>query len=357
MNFFRNFFHYFSKEVTEQKEEPSISFPPFQLISENDYQNMLSQLECLICKEVMYNAMESECCGVGCCESCTNISKLNSTKCPQCRKIVIWKSNKLVRKMISELSFICPDCSQTTTRSEWENHKKKCTDNKLTCKYPNCTVTGTQKEIEKHDQICGLRFSTCKNCKEDIRLSEMEQHVKFNCLSRFIICELCETPLEARQLKDHRESECSFRVLSCTICEEFYTAFDLESHFPECQEKKQKELKILFERELNIEIDQDAFESRKENETLKNETLENETLENETLENEIPKENQNEIENGIENENREISKEEQDPFEMGNRNDILLLENEEPKLENGNKRQIEEDSKLQPKKKSKSIDI
>ena len=98
--------------------------------------------ECIVCLEIMEDAVEFLCCFNTCCEKCAQ----NLEICPCCRHTPLqYRPSIQVRRWIGCMPITCSYCSHNTTRGEIKSHLKSCPQKPDTCRICSKEIPGTER--------------------------------------------------------------------------------------------------------------------------------------------------------------------------------------------------------------------
>lgn len=92
----------------------------------------LDQLECPICRETAFDAVECSACSRIFCERC--VSAIN--RCAICRASQSYKPSTLARRITANLPCQCKTCGLNLTRGTINEHEVAC--GPIACPAPNC---------------------------------------------------------------------------------------------------------------------------------------------------------------------------------------------------------------------------
>eukprot|EP01114_Cavostelium_apophysatum_P011822 TRINITY_DN2633_c0_g1_i2.p1 TRINITY_DN2633_c0_g1~~TRINITY_DN2633_c0_g1_i2.p1 ORF type:complete len:375 (+),score=8.36 TRINITY_DN2633_c0_g1_i2:48-1172(+) len=181
---------------------------------------MEREFECLICADILNDAVEITCCNSLCCQGCFDeVIKREDPLCPNCRAPKGGsRPNVPVRRMVSNLPAECPNrCGEKVTRGTLEEHKAKCPLGVVICARSERCPPVLRKELEQHRlNMCPLRPVPCPNCGDDVVYEEMQKHLDAECQEGKVECQNCHAGLLRKELTDH-EDECPEAKISCTF--------------------------------------------------------------------------------------------------------------------------------------------
>ena len=145
---------------------------------------------CHICKLVAHDPQQVTCCSNIYCKTCLQQLKDKGSEfnCPTCRKPLTgnyFKDGRAEREIKSLRVY----CSNTDSGCQW---------------------VGTINDIEAHLNSCPYQLMHCTNeCGEDVRRSELGEHLTENCPKRLVNCQYCqeEVPYQLETGSSHLD-EC-----------------------------------------------------------------------------------------------------------------------------------------------------
>lgn len=113
-----------------------------------DKTNILNDMICKVCENILFNPYELECCGKLYCYECT--LKSNKT-CFKCKKFALFRPNSFINRILNQMSFICHfDCkSGSFGYNAIREHLKLCQNKKFRCKLCK-NFYGHKKDFVKH---------------------------------------------------------------------------------------------------------------------------------------------------------------------------------------------------------------
>ena len=177
-----------------------------------------SQYQCHICSLVAREPQQATCCGKIYCKNCLEASKKKRPKtiCPVCSRPLTGKYFKDVRAE-HEIMTLQVNCSNTDSGCQWE---------------------GTVNDIEAHLDSCPYQLIPCTNeCGEDVRRSELGEHLTENCQNCRVKCRYCQKEgLRGLVMSDRHLNKCRDYPLKCSNeeCEEVIPRRLLALHNETC---------------------------------------------------------------------------------------------------------------------------
>ena len=106
---------------------------------------MHDHLRCNKCKNLSISPVECIKCNVIFCEGCKP-----SNKCSSCNNLSQFAESALAKRMIGSLKINCIHCKQEITISELEDHLKICIAKPISCNELNCNFSGSKKMFIEH---------------------------------------------------------------------------------------------------------------------------------------------------------------------------------------------------------------
>ncbi|XP_060585113.1 TNF receptor-associated factor 3-like isoform X2 [Ruditapes philippinarum] len=197
-----------------------------------------SKYDCLVCKEVLKEAMQTSC-GHRICERC--IAKLfegksepvmcpaNEEDCePQCRTDIT--PDPSGRREIRNLKVYCDykdkGCDEVVRWKDLQGHMSNCKFKPITC--PNhefgCETSLTSTNFQQHIQNeCEYRQKECQFCKIFVPAKLLQKHFDDECLVVQLACPYScgSQPMARTELRNHMETcpskpkECRFKSVGC----------------------------------------------------------------------------------------------------------------------------------------------
>ena len=217
-------------------------------------ETLSEEYKCSWCKNAIYGAVETKCCGYLLCESCS-IKGLKK-RCPLCKATCIEiQDNVYMRRKLDQLRIYCvnKNCSSTSSEGcDWKgaiNDLKSHLDNhcpytKVTCRY-KCDVKIARCMKKAHESNCCNRPVACPYCEQQGRAQTIQLHMP-TCDKRPVECpNKCLGKLVKNELQLHLK-QCPLQEISCefeyTGCEERVLRKDYDSHI---KNETHKHIKLL----------------------------------------------------------------------------------------------------------------
>ena len=118
---------------------------------EGKNEEVVDQLNCVVCLEVAIGAMECDQCNNLLCSTCT--MTLKKKDCPICRKTgANFKPSVLARRMIDSFPCVCPnECEEKDLKiGSLKSHLEKCEKRMCQCNIKNCDFKGYKDDFLQH---------------------------------------------------------------------------------------------------------------------------------------------------------------------------------------------------------------
>lgn len=186
--------HYSKKPVIILKE----GIPLDRIILPNENKEILNELKCPICYNLVWEAVECKGCGILFCKYCIEKSK-NSTNdnCPFCRKSPFEPSPSEFKDVVlGTIRIKCSNknCHEKPDYFHYLEHLNKCKFGLYKCNNVGCNFEGTLDKIKDHPNQCEYRLIQCENCEKEIKYIEYDNHIQKEC-TRNIKCSLCHAQM------------------------------------------------------------------------------------------------------------------------------------------------------------------
>lgn len=202
-----------NKKIIMEKEaySPNPIIPPKEGIPiqnlNNPDENLLADLKCPICLNLIWNIVEINECGHTFCEFCIDESiRLDGNFCPVCRKSPITRRpNKTLIKFLNKIQIKCMNkqCSATPDYTDYLSHLEKCPFKLYHCTNEGCNYTDILSHIKNHVNYCRYRIIKCIYCKQNVKQYMLEEHEKKE-NNELIECEKCkQTMTKGEYYKKH----------------------------------------------------------------------------------------------------------------------------------------------------------
>lgn len=200
---------------------PFVESRPTFVESHKDY-------HCPVCKQVLHNALQTECGHLVCEECLLGLLELNglngSVACPELQ-------NDCVSLKYS------PECPDKSNVRIDQRVNRQIRSFKVHCTNDNCQETMPWKELEEHKSKCGKKID-CKykeaGCEEHLSAGDMSVHTML-CTYRPTVCIYCKKTVVHRNITRHH-GECNeFPVCCPNNCQDStMTRERFRQHTKEC---------------------------------------------------------------------------------------------------------------------------
>jgi hypothetical protein len=171
--------------------------------------NNMEKYKCSICTCVVFEPINQPCAHIHCLSCLKKCCLDNNRSCPVCRM----SFSKLRKNFPSQRNintFIQHEIYQQTTKCQYAENG---------CAWSGQLGVNNQNYLA-HYNACANCFVECKNCKQRVLLSSMEDHSNNNCVARFVACQHCQQDMKYSDYLEHLKiKESSQGGLSCKNCE------------------------------------------------------------------------------------------------------------------------------------------
>ena len=208
---------FLKKDVTKLKKWPI----PEDLTKTLFTSPLPSILQCEICLDVLYNPVQTICCGQSYCKDC--IDQLQDKVCPHCRAKLELFPDKKSGRLINDLEIKCPyhigkRCRWKGCPSELKKHLRDCDIKPITC-ILGCGKLYERRNMEAHTFFCSNRKVSCQYCMEEIALKDKSNHYDI-CLKVLLWCpNECSSEKIAREKMNEHIEVCPEHEVSCKYAE------------------------------------------------------------------------------------------------------------------------------------------
>lgn len=189
-------------------------------------EQLLTQISCAMCKNVMVEPVIFLGCGHEFCANCFEES--GQTRCPTCRSSQMIAPSIRTRTVLSTILVHCVLCGDRVRNSETSDHFRRC-PKALQCNHCEEKVSNSEA-LRTHLQSCQGKLLSCFGCAKQIRSRRMDVHVS-TCFGFTRCCD--GFWLNGDNLIAHRAqtSTCPFHTMKCPFgCGESVQNRDLKSH-------------------------------------------------------------------------------------------------------------------------------
>ena len=160
-------------------------------------ESSLSNLQCAICLNLLWNPIECNECGNSFCDYCIKESLKISNFCPLC-KISPFNSRKAkgLNKFLNKIRIKCNNkqCKEKPEYFDYVKHLEACPYRLYHCKNDGCKYQDFLDNMKYHSNECEYRIIKCKYCSKDIKFFTFEFHEKTECTQN-VECEKCHTSM------------------------------------------------------------------------------------------------------------------------------------------------------------------
>lgn len=218
------------------------------------------EFTCVICMDMLEDAVESSCCKALCCSKCSE----KCPTCPMCRKQNIrWTANEPIRRIAGKKPAKCSNngCSQWSTSAEIKIHKEKCEHRTVNCTNRGCNEKMKFLELKTHISTkCKFNYQTCSLCKKQMPHGTHHPTRKCvfkcgeslcdntasahndTCVFREVRCvnAKCKEMVQKQHVTHHLRYTCDYRILTCPHdkCDVSTIAKEMENHINNCPEAR-----------------------------------------------------------------------------------------------------------------------
>ena len=98
------------------------------------------------------------------------------------------------------------------------SHRNDCRCEPLVCSNFPCTEVFQRLHLKEHESSCGFRREECELCKQQLCISQLEEHIKNECPAVTVACR-CGAEMLRDELRNHRATVCSTSSVSCIYAE------------------------------------------------------------------------------------------------------------------------------------------
>ena len=164
--------------INQNEKELNKGGLDINLVINKNYLNSLDDIyKCGICKKIMLDPVECECCSHNFCYKC-----LNTSNCPfGCKYKKINKASLSIYNLLNNIKFKCSNigCTESLKYSEVEKHIKDCLYQNIKCGNKGCNKILLRKDIINHNKNeCEFTEIKCKFCGKEFIKKEIYKHEK-----------------------------------------------------------------------------------------------------------------------------------------------------------------------------------
>ena len=251
---------------------------------------------CPICKNVLYNAHLTGCCGKNCCSSCLTRwrqAQLGRNSCPACQKEnYMHMSNKERICEVKQLKIHCTNhregCGWVGELGGLKSHLDMgCGYVKITCTNEGCGERVSRKDLQTHlQEKCYYRPYKCEHCGHNDTYIAITGETAYLSIPQATChySECPEYPLPCphrcgvtgirRRAMPHHCSSCRLEPLDCPFkdagCTEKIARKDMEDHMTANQQKHTL-LTLQTLQQSNEQVIQDLNDNKRELQDIKQE--------------------------------------------------------------------------------------
>uniref|UniRef100_A0A8C2FZ31 TNF receptor-associated factor n=1 Tax=Cyprinus carpio TaxID=7962 RepID=A0A8C2FZ31_CYPCA len=190
------------------------------------------QFICPSCGGIVLNPHQTGC-GHIFCARCVRayIENGGSSKCPldsiPIKSEEIFQDNCCKRELLN-LEVYCtnaPDCTQTVTLCNLQDHLKACQYERIRCSNVGCNDTVLRRSLQEHQRnVCSFRLESCLHCRQPFLTSQLQAHQKTSCPDIQVPCpNNCPQMIRRHKLQAHAdeclevEADCIYKNYGCTF--------------------------------------------------------------------------------------------------------------------------------------------
>ena len=135
---------------------------------------------CVICHDVLQDAVSMEECGHTFCKECAN-KCMQTRACPNCRADVTgWNPNFFARESIELMGVRCPH-GKSDEGMEPSNKRRR-SDGGEAVPEERCNWVGPFKDLKNHYDVCDFKIISCAvdGCNHECRRKDISTHLSFH---------------------------------------------------------------------------------------------------------------------------------------------------------------------------------
>jgi len=281
--------------VGEPDSEVSTGSPPIPLEVLIVDQENVRELLCCICLQILTNPRQCKN-GHLFCQVCIMQYVQKRPECPQCREFLnesnmarsLFLEKQLTKMKVYCKYHVCRDeetkdnfivdkngCNKIFPLDEVSKHERDCEYAPVFCKFSSRCGKLRRKDINEHQKTCPFRPMECPHCKAHVELSKMEDHLEI-CRMFLIQCSKCSKEIQRSDIDFHVRNECLEELIPCQFadqgCEAKVLRKNLKEHLGEDVGAHLGMIKLAFDQQM--EHFRQKFDSQLKNHEDKIKSLE-----------------------------------------------------------------------------------
>ena len=195
---------------------------------------------CPVCLDAVYDAVETKCCGVLLCMSCSDRLIASKMACPQCRvSPLVSDKSQFVRREVRQLHIYCVNrgcCNTTESLAFPVSPNDVDAEKPIVSGLDHCEWSGEINDLQSHlDNQCPHATVTCQyNCGVKIVRCHKDVHEDEICHKCPFSCWFCDTKATAEEI-DYHANKCDKRPIECpNECLAELLQGELQLHLEQC---------------------------------------------------------------------------------------------------------------------------
>mmetsp|Transcript_15782 Transcript_15782/g.28831 ORF Transcript_15782/g.28831 Transcript_15782/m.28831 type:complete len:403 (-) Transcript_15782:34-1242(-) len=152
-------------------------------------EEIMPDLCCLICSEVLQDPVECAKCQTNFCKTCIDDWSSRKSECPNRCQLVLQAPHRFLRTTLGQLKIKCSHegCEKVVTLEKLQTHEdKECEFRQVACQNEGCGQALHALNFKSHAEECSYRIIICEKCSLDVKASDLALHDCINALSEIV---------------------------------------------------------------------------------------------------------------------------------------------------------------------------
>lgn len=195
-------------------------------------EEVIADLLCLICSEVLEDPVECSKCQTNFCKACIDDWSSRKSECPNRCELVLQAPHRFLKATLGQLKIKCnhEGCDKVVALEQLTHHEAKvCEFRVINCPNEDCDVKLPAMQFQSHQEECSFRLISCEKCSLQFKIASLPFHDCIKALSD-MIRKLLRVNDEQQQRLDQLEISLNIRsrvsvnhsqfehAVSCSVC-------------------------------------------------------------------------------------------------------------------------------------------
>jgi hypothetical protein len=152
-------------------------------------EEVISDLICIICSEVLEDPVECSKCQTNFCRACIDDWSARKAECPNRCALVLQAPHRFLKTTLGQLKIRCSNegCEQVVNLEQLTQHETgQCGFRLMKCSNAGCSVALAANELQLHSPNCSFQMVSCDKCGLEQIISDIPSHDCIKSLSDLV---------------------------------------------------------------------------------------------------------------------------------------------------------------------------